>query len=68
MAGPATIDKRAKLLSEQRNKVLVKQKQLTESLGEIDYKLNIYNSPEAEQIIKQARAYVKNEKQLSDHF
>ncbi|ANK62371.1 MerR family transcriptional regulator [Loigolactobacillus backii] len=68
MVGPATIDKRAKLLSEQRNKVLAKQKQLTESLGEIDYKLNIYNSPEAEQIIKQARAYVKNEKQLSDHF
>ncbi|AVK99560.1 MerR family transcriptional regulator [Pediococcus inopinatus] len=66
MAGSVTIDKRAKLLSAQRQKVLDKQKQLAESLQEIDYKLGIYESPEGPEMINQARAYVKNEKQLSE--
>lgn len=65
MAGSATIGKRIKLLSAQRAKALAKQQQLTENLKEIDYKLNIYQSPEAVETINQARQYVKEEKQAS---
>ncbi|GEN94511.1 MerR family transcriptional regulator [Pediococcus ethanolidurans] len=64
MAGPCTIKQREQLLTKQRNKVLAKQQQLTENLKEIDYKLQIYRSPKAKELITAARQVVKNEKSL----
>lgn len=62
MAGADTVAQRSELLTAQRQKVLAQQKQLAASLQEIDYKLRIYNSPQAAEIIELEQAYVAQEK------
>ncbi|KRM56352.1 MerR family transcriptional regulator [Lacticaseibacillus sharpeae] len=62
MAGPTTIDARRALLARHRAAVVAKQQQLAANLHEIDYKLDIYNSPEAVKIINAEQEYVRQEK------
>lgn len=62
MAGADTVAQRSELLTAQRQKVLAQQKQLAASLQEIDYKLRIYNSPQAAEIIELEQDYVAQEK------
>lgn len=62
MAGPSTIDARRVLLARHRAAVVAKQQQLAANLHEIDYKLDIYNSPEAVKIINAEQEYVRQEK------
>jgi DNA-binding transcriptional MerR regulator len=62
MAGTETIDARKHLLSQHRAAVVAKQEQLEQNLHEIDYKLDIYASPDAVKIIQAEQAYVLAEK------
>ncbi|MCH4171164.1 MAG: MerR family transcriptional regulator [Lactobacillus sp.] len=65
MAGPATIADRKRLLTAHRQQVVAQQKKLRENLQEIDYKLDVYNQPNASDIITQQRQYVSQEKQAN---
>ena len=62
MAGPSTIDQRKKLLTEHRAAILAEQQKVLANLKEIDFKLNIYQAPNAEQVIRAERQYAKAEK------
>ncbi|URZ87858.1 MerR family transcriptional regulator [Floricoccus penangensis] len=62
MEGTASIDERSELLTAHRESVLAKIKELEDNLKIIDGKLEIYNSPNSEEIITFMREYVKNEK------
>ncbi|WKF85319.1 MerR family transcriptional regulator [Lacticaseibacillus pantheris] len=48
MAGPTTAEARRALLSGHRKQVIAKQQEIAHSLAEIDYKLAMYASPDAE--------------------
>ena len=66
MQGPSTIDARKALLRKHKRTVLQKQQMLTENLKEIDFKLDRYESPDAEELIGQQFKYLQDEKkQLS---
>lgn len=51
MAGPTTAKKRQTLLATHRQQVVAKQKEIARSLAEIDYKLQLYASPDAEAVV-----------------
>ena len=62
MAGPSTIPARQALLSAHREAILAAQQKIMANLKEIDFKLNIYNAPNAQQVITAERRYAKAEK------
>lgn len=62
MEDTASIDERSELLTAHRESVLAKIKELEDNLKIIDGKLEIYNSPNSDEIITFMREYVKNEK------
>ncbi|MFD1485749.1 MerR family transcriptional regulator [Lacticaseibacillus baoqingensis] len=62
MQGPGTIKQRQTLLAKHREKVVAKQTQLAQNLQEIDYKLNMYRSPDAITRVKDERRPAKADK------
>lgn len=66
MTGPSTIAARQKLLTAHRQAIVAEQQKIQANLKEIDFKLNIYNSPNAEQVITAERQYAKAEKRAND--
>jgi DNA-binding transcriptional MerR regulator len=62
MQGPSSIEHRKTLLKKHKREVLQKQQMLTENLKEIDFKLDRYNSPKAEEIVGAEFQYLTNEK------
>lgn len=62
MQGPATIKQRETLLLAHREMVEEQQRKIAENLQEIDYKLNIYQSPDAVATITKEQKFVQAEK------
>ncbi|BAP84702.1 MerR family transcriptional regulator [Paucilactobacillus hokkaidonensis JCM 18461] len=67
MAGPATIEHRKQILSAHRLKVVAEQQKIAENLEEIDYKLNIYSAPDANEQVKQELQYAVADK-VNNHL
>lgn len=63
MVGTETVPHRRELLTNHRNQVLAKQKQVTENLKEIDFKLAMYSSDQAMELVQLERDYANQEKQ-----
>ncbi|KRL80925.1 MerR family transcriptional regulator [Secundilactobacillus paracollinoides] len=62
MAGPASIDDRKRLFHDHREKILEQQRIIAENLKEIDYKLDIYDAPNAEDIVSRELQFAEAEK------
>lgn len=62
MEGTSTIDSRKVLFQEHRNAILKKISELTDNLNLIDSKLEIYNSPDAVELISKHIQIVNDEK------
>ena len=62
MQGPATIQQRVALLSAHREKVEAQQRKIAQNLQEIDYKLNVYQSPNAVATVTKEQKFVQEEK------
>ncbi|MCB5220958.1 MerR family transcriptional regulator [Lactiplantibacillus pentosus] len=65
MAGPDSIPQRRALLTAHRNAILAEQAKIMKNLQEVDYKLNLYNDPQASELVNQELAQAKSEKQAS---
>ncbi len=65
MAGPETIEKRKALLLQHKQQVLEKQARITESLKEIDEKIERYCSPQAATIVERQLQYAIEEKRIN---
>ncbi len=65
MQGPATIQQRITLLSEHREKVEARQRKIAQNLQEIDYKLNVYQSPNAVATVTKEQQFVQQEKTIN---
>ncbi len=65
MAGPDSIEDRQQLLHEHREKILEQQRILSENLKEIDYKLDIYDAPNAGDIISRELQFAEAEKRAN---
>lgn len=63
MAGPTTAADRSELLATHRKAVVAKQKQIAQSLAEIDYKLAMYAAPDAEAKVAQEWAMASADKE-----
>lgn len=71
MQGPTTVTQRQALLTKHRQAVVAIQKQLAQNLQEIDYKLNLYSSPDAAAQVQEELRHAKAEKKqvgLPDPF
>lgn len=62
MQGPVTIQQRVALLSAHREKVEAQQRKIAQNLQEIDYKLNVYQSPNAVATVTKEQKFVQEEK------
>ncbi|KRM10558.1 MerR family transcriptional regulator [Paucilactobacillus suebicus] len=62
MGGPATIEQRKALLKKHRHEVELQQQKIADNLKEIDYKLDVYENPQAKEIVAQELQFVTNEK------
>jgi DNA-binding transcriptional MerR regulator len=62
MAGPTTVKNRQALLATHREQVVAKQQEIARSLAEIDYKLQMYASPDAEAKVAQEWAMASADK------
>lgn len=62
MVGPTTAKDRKALLATHREKVVAKQQEIARSLAEIDYKLQMYASPDAEAKVAQEWAMASADK------
>jgi DNA-binding transcriptional MerR regulator len=62
MEGTATIEVREKLLMEQRKEIIKQMDALKENLGLIDFKIEIYKSPDAVEIINEQLKKAADEK------
>lgn len=62
MEGAGTVDARRELFTEHRNEIIKQINALNENLKLIDSKLEIYNSPNAAEIIQELRRIVEDEK------
>ncbi|MFC6170809.1 MerR family transcriptional regulator [Loigolactobacillus jiayinensis] len=67
MLGPASVVQRRELLENHRRAVVAQQAKIAESLAEIDYKLNIYTTPEAQKILAMEQAFAGAEK-VANHL
>lgn len=65
MAGPDSIEDRQQLLHDHREKILEQQRILSENLKEIDYKLDIYDAPNAGDIISRELQFAEAEKRAN---
>ena len=63
MAGPKTAKDRQALLAAHREVVVAKQQEIARSLAEIDYKLQMYASPDAEAKVAQEWAMASADKE-----
>lgn len=63
MAGPTTAKDRQALLAAHREVVVAKQQEIARSLAEIDYKLQMYASPDAEAKVAQEWAMASADKE-----
>ena len=62
MQGPSSVPQRQAMLNAHRTAILAEQQRVLTNLKEIDMKLDIYNSPQATELITVERAYAKAEK------
>jgi len=62
MQGPATIKQREAMLLAHRKTVEAEQRKIAENLQEIDYKLNVYRSPDAVATVTKEQQFVQQEK------
>lgn len=62
MQGPATIKQRETMLLAHRKTVEAEQRKIAENLQEIDYKLNVYQSPDAVATVTKEQQFVQQEK------
>jgi len=66
MQGPSSIPERRTLLQAHQQAILAKQAAIQKNLQEIEFKLNIYTSPEAETLVNQELAVAQAEKVAND--
>ncbi|WP_268912372.1 MerR family transcriptional regulator [Lentilactobacillus sp. SPB1-3] len=65
MQGTSSINHRVFLLNEHKKAVLDEMDRIQQNLAEIDYKLNMYESPDATKKVSEELAYAINEKQVN---
>ena len=65
MAGPESIAKRRQLLTDHRHAILDQQARIMTNLQEVDYKLALYNNPDASKLVLAELAQAKSEKRAS---
>jgi DNA-binding transcriptional MerR regulator len=66
MEGTDTIEVREKLLMEHRKEIIKQMDTLKENLGLIDFKIEIYKSPDAVEIINEQLKKASDEKRKND--
>ncbi|MFD1432290.1 MerR family transcriptional regulator [Lacticaseibacillus yichunensis] len=66
MAGTSTVAKRRALLQKHREAVAAKQRAIAENLKEIDYKLAMYEDPQAAQLVARELAAASQDKQAAN--
>lgn len=62
MQGPSTVEQRKELLQQHRQEVVTKQAEITRNLAGIDYKIQMYDNPDAELLVAQEVAAAKADK------
>ncbi|PWG00425.1 MerR family transcriptional regulator [Levilactobacillus bambusae] len=65
MAGPQTVDHRRELLTAHRDAVLENQRQVAENLKGIDFKLALYEDPNALALVQAERDLAEQEKRAN---
>ncbi|GAY72205.1 MerR family transcriptional regulator [Lentilactobacillus kosonis] len=65
MQGTNSIDHRVELLIEHKRKVLNELERVKQNLAEIDYKLDLYEAPDAADKVAKELAFAINEKQVN---
>lgn len=65
MQGPSTVEQRKELLLKHRQEVLAKQAEITRNLAGIDYKINMYESPNASKFVSAEIKAAKHDKAVN---
>ncbi|WP_125605211.1 MerR family transcriptional regulator [Lapidilactobacillus bayanensis] len=65
MQGPTTVQKRKELLQHHRQEVVAKQEEIARNLAGIDYKIELYDAPNATSLVAQEVAAAKADKKAN---